>query len=131
MFGKLLTLMLAGKDPSMSIMFRQILLGLAGLVVMSIVLGLLAGAFLISAIYLSYHALLINGLHPLVAQATIGTLVLLMIGLIYGRLQMRITRLQRNITQLIKQQSPISSKLHDFTTSFMDGLMDSTTAPKG
>ena len=129
--GRLLEIVFTESKLSRSILFRKILLSVAGLFVLSIILGILVSVLIVYVLFVIYHVLLLNGLENYTAQATVSIITLLLMGLIYYALQVRTERLKRDIIRLLSQQSPISSRLNDVADSFMHGLMESSTAPKG
>lgn len=110
--------------PSITTLFRQLLWGVAIFVVLSVITGVLVGALLINGAYVAYHSLLLNGLEPPAAQAITGVVLLLITGLLYSALHIKIQQLQNAIQRLLRMQSPIASRLNDITGSFMDGLLD-------
>ena len=121
--GKIVGLITLGKGFTQTLMFRKFLSGVAAVVALTIITGMMVGSLMLVSIYGIYLALMNYGLEPTAAMfATVGIAVFITGLLIFFTLA-HLRRLADVPKQLMQTESPVAQRMSTLADSFVDGLL--------
>jgi len=126
---KYLGLLSIGKGLIDKTVFQKLLTGIAAIVAVSVVAGLLAGAIILAVFAGLYYTMLGAGFTQLGALAVIGVIISLMLALIVCKI-INLTKTISTYSSLLAQTSNPVSPITDIIGAFIDGLKESPAGNK-
>lgn len=127
--GRLIGLLALGRDAAERLLFRRVLSGIAIVVTLTIMAGMLAGALLLGALYGLYVVLVHYGLDATGAAFTVAGIAILCIALLasmtlsYARYALDIPRRFREV------ENDVFSRFSTAVDAFVDGLLTHPAEP--
>ena len=125
--AKLLGLFAVGRQIADQVLLRRFLSSLATLLILLVISGILLGSLIIGALYGAYLLLLIKGVAPFAAFLTVAGLLIfcaivtLLLTLNHARRTMTVSRFFKHI------EDAVAERVMPVAEAFLDGLM---TRPK-
>lgn len=122
--GKIMSIVLLTKAvPNKMNLLRSTLADIAAVVAMALLVAMLAGSFILCAIYQGYKVMLAYGAEPYAAILGTGAIFAIIIGALVYTMIGRINLLKEVPDKLMEAESPVSFHAHNVAESFLDGLL--------
>ena len=126
--GKTIAMLLFNKNTlNKTELFRNLLSGLAMIIVIALVIAMLISALVLGAVIYSHSLLILAGINQHLATAIIVATVLAVIALLAKCLVKKIDDMKDFPDQLAQQESPIAVQASGIAKSFIDGLLNKKT----
>lgn len=124
LISKLVGMIVAGRTIVDTVpMFQKLMRGIAMVVGLAVVSGILAGVLLVGVIYAAYAALVDHGLEAGAAMMIIGGIVLVVTGLLVRQVLVSIEKIKMIPQQVLVKQNPLAQKAARMGNAFLDGLL--------
>ena len=121
---KAMTVMMLGKTLSSSTpMMHRLLTGLIAIASLSLILAIMAGTFIVGALYFLYYMFVTHGLDQQTAMLTIGGIILILGALFLGLIVRYIRRIQELPREIAYMEAPVGQKIGSILDAFIDGLV--------
>jgi hypothetical protein len=111
-------------------LIREFLNGLAVVIALTIISGMLVGALLVGGLYAFYHVLVSYNMQPGAALWLTAGIAVVLTALVVSLTLSAICRLGQLPKQIMEASAPIATKTNGIINSFLDGL-SAGHAPKG
>lgn len=122
--AKYLSLFSIGKGFIDKIVLQRLLVGVAGVIALTVVAAILAGAIIIGLFGLIYYAIVdYTEVSEMGALAIVGALILVLIGVLVYKIMDYSKRISTASTLLMQTSMP-ASPLADIATAFINGLKE-------
>ena len=123
--GKTIAMLLFNKNASdKAELFRNLLSGLAVIIVIALIIAMLISALILGAVIYSHNLLVLVGINQHAATAIIVVIVLAIIALLIKCMMKKIHAMKDFPAQLAEQESPITMQASGIAKSFLDGLLN-------
>ena len=129
LLGKIIGVMMAKRTiADVTPMFHRLLVGIAAIVVLSILSSLLAGVLMLGLIYAAFTALVNHGLEPEAAMMIIGAVIVILTAFMVNQIFVSIKKIKHIPAQVLPKQNPLADRATKAGYAFIDGFMSGPPA---
>lgn len=109
--------------PASTLFLQQLLAGVVALLVLSVIAALLTGALILGVSFVVYELLIVNGMTPGLAQASLGFFLVLLIVLLAVAVAACLRNIRYKFRRNLQLSAPLTVRMNSIANAFLDGLL--------
>lgn len=103
-------------------LFVRLLVGMAAITVFAVIAAIIAAILMAGVVWAAYQQLLQYGINEGIAGLILGSLLLALLAAMVIKLKSHLKILYKISKKILYLQAPISGRLSDISSAFMDGF---------